>query len=342
VVTSTLGDVHMRASTIVGLLGASAWLVACTSDPGQNDDAETGVPVTTGPGSSSGADSATSIEPPGTTTAPADGTTTSMPGSTDDAATDTDPDVYFDLGIIPDSPGGKIPGCQSAIDIVFVMDVSTTMGEFLGLMADEMLAVDAAIGALELPNPPHYGLAVFVDDAELLNGGAPYPDATALRDDFIMWSNFTATNQQVGGGNPNFTWTENSLDGLYLAATEFDWRPAETTTRIVIHTTDDTFWDGPTLGNGVMIQHGYAETVQALQDATVRVYSFADDIGGSCECQDVTPGWSTPYMGMLPVPEATDGGVYAINEILAGTVSLADAINTAVEESYCDPYEPQG
>jgi hypothetical protein len=29
-------------------------------------------------------------------------------------------------------------------------------------------------------------------------------------------------------------------------------------------------------------------------------------------------------------------------DILSGTVSLADAIDTAVEESYCDPYEPQG
>jgi hypothetical protein len=331
----------MQTSTIARLLGASAWLGACTTEP-LPDDPDTGVPMTTDPAASTGDGEGTSVDPPDTTTAPADGTSTAAPGSTGDGPGETDPGVYFDLGIIPDTPGGKIPGCQSAIDIVFVMDVSTTMGEFLGLMADEMLAVDAAIQALELPNPPHYGLAVFVDDAALLNGGAPYPNATALRDDFIFWSNFTASNQQVGGGNGNFTFTENSLDALYLAASDFEWRPEQTTTRLVIHTTDDTFWDGPTVGNGVPIVNGYAGTVQALQDAMVRVYSFADDIGGACECQDVTPGWSTPYMGMLPVPEATDGGVYAINEILAGSVSLTDAINTAVEESYCDPYEPQG
>jgi hypothetical protein len=330
----------MRTSTMAGLLAASAWLGACTTEP-QPGGEETGVPASTGPSPTSEG-SATSVDPDdsATSTPPAEGTTAAS--SDTDEPGDTEPGVYFDLGVIPDTPGGKLPGCQSAIDIVFVMDVSTTMGGFLGIMADEMLAVDAAIAALELPSSPHYGLAVFVDDAALLNGGAPYPDAMALRDDFIMWSNFTATNQQVGGGNFNSTWTENSLDALYLAATDFDWRPEETTTRIVIHTTDDTFWDGPTVGNGVAIQHGYAETVQALQDAFVRVYSFADQIGGQCGCQDVTPGWSTPYMGMLPMPEATDGGVYDINQILAGTVSLADAINTAVEESYCDPYEPQG
>jgi len=328
----------MRASTI-GLLGVGAWLGACTSEP-LPGGSETGVPVTTGPVGSTSEDSATSVHSPETTATsePAEGTATLEPPSTDDG-TATDPDVYFDLGVVPDTPGSK---CESGIDIVFVMDVSTSMGGLLAQMADEILEVDAAIEKLDLPTDTHYGLAVFVDDAALLNDGAPYDDAAALQADFIMWSNFTASNEQVGGGNSNYTWTENSIDALYLAATDFEWRPAESTTRIVIHTTDDTFWDGPTNGNGVPILHGYEETVEALQDATVRVYSFADQIGGACGCDDVTPGWSTPYLGMLPVPEATDGGVYDINQILGGTVSLADAINTAVEESYCDPYEPVG
>ena len=335
----------MRTWTMAGLVGVGAWLGACTTDPAPGGE-ETGTPTSSDPGpagsSSDSADSATSATSvdPSATTGPDDGTTAG-PGSSGETA-ESGPNVYFDLGPIPDEPGGKVPGCQSAIDIVFVMDVSTTMGEFLGLMADEMLAVAAAIQALELPTTPHYGLAVFVDDAALLNDGMPYDDANALRDDFIYWSDFTSSNQQVGGGNSNSTWTENSLDALYLAATEFDWRPANTTTRIVIHTTDDTFWDGPTVGNGENILHGYEETVEAMQDAMVRGYSFADTIGGACECTDVSMGWSTPYLGMTPMPEATDGGVYDINQILGGTVSLADAINTAVEESYCDPYEPVG
>ncbi len=336
-----MGTIQGMAWWLTGIIGACAGLGACTSAPRPGDDAAGSSSATDASDPSSG----TAPDPSATTTPSSDDATTTAPpstGSTSDDPGDSGPGVQFDLGMVPDMPGGEIPGCQSAIDIVFVMDVSTTMGEFLGLMADEMLAVDAAIEALGLPSSPHYGLAVFVDDAALLNGGAPYPDATALRDDFILWSNFTATNQQVGGGNPNSTFTENSLDALYLAATDFAWRPAATTTRIVIHTTDDTFWEGPTVGNGVAIQHGYADTVQALQDATVRVYSFADDIGGACECQDVTPGWSTPYMAMLPMPQATDGGVYAINDILSGVTSLTDAIDTAVEESYCDPYEPQG
>lgn len=260
---------------------------------------------------------------------------------TEPADSSVGPDVVFDLGGLPDAPGVD-PDCQQNLDIVFVMDVSTTMGGFIQILSDEILAVDAAVQQLELLGEPHYGLAVFVDDAVLLNEGNPYDDALALQADFDTWAAFTASNQQVGGGNSNGTWTENSLDALYFAASQFDWRPAATTTRIIVHTTDDTFWDGPTVGNGVAIQHGYAETVMALQDQSIRVFAFADDIGGACGCDDVTPGWSTPYMDMPPIPEATDGGVFAIAQILLGQVSLADAIDSAVEESYCDPYNPVG
>jgi hypothetical protein len=314
------------------------WGLVLTGCPAADEGAEMSAGGTSGPAvdtsSSSGVPGVTSVAPPMDTTDGPAVTTGSGPG---DTSTMTGPGAIFDLGSIPDAPTND---CQQSIDIVFTMDVSTTMGGFINILADEILVVDAALAALDLPSPPQYGLAVFVDDAALVNGGVPYTDANDLRTDFLMWAAFTASNQQVGGGNSNTTFTENSIDALSLAATDFQWRPAATTTRLVIHTTDDTFWDGPTLGNGVMIQHGYGETVTALQDAEARVYAFADTLGGACDCMDVTMGWSTPYMGMTSIPEATDGGVFDVQQILAGTVSLADAIATAVDESYCDPYTP--
>jgi hypothetical protein len=333
----------MRIDTTIGwCLGSSLLLGACVAEAGRRDP----------PPDSHTLGLASTSDDPAATTSPdasgsglVDGDSTSQPppatatSTTGDDA-DSGPEVFFDLGAIPDMP--EVKGCQQAVDIVFTMDVSTTMGPFIQILSNEILAVDAAIADLELPEPPHYGLAVFVDDAMLLNGGAPYADAVALQSDFDTWAAFTASNQQVGGGNSNSTWTENSLDALYFAADEFAWRPADTTIRMVIHTTDDTFWNGPTVGNNIPILHGYAETVQRLQDQMVRTYVFTDDIGGSCNCEDVTPGWSSPYMGMLPIPDATDGGMYPIAEVLGGAVSLADAINIAVEESYCDMYTPQG
>lgn len=277
--------------------------------------------------------------------------TTAPQPMTDEGSTATPPPggdstggVKLDIAPAGDMPnitdGGD--GCDQDVDIVFVMDVSTTMGPFLDQLATEIIFVDEALDALDLPGEPHYGLVVFVDDAALLNAGAPYESVALLQQDFNEWSTFTSSNQQVGGGNLNTTWPENSLDALHLAATGFQWRPAETTLRLIIHTTDDTFWDGPTTANGVEIQHGYAETVMALQERQIRDFSFAGTIGGQCNCENVTPGWSTPYMEMDPIPEATAGGVYDIDEVLAGVVSLADALENAVETTMCEPYPPVG
>ncbi|MEM7154349.1 MAG: vWA domain-containing protein [Myxococcota bacterium] len=280
---------------------------------------------------------------PGTTTTPPPATTgdttASMPA---DDSSGGDPK----LDVLPatDTPnitdGGD--GCDQDVDIVFVMDVSTTMGPVLDQLATEIIFVDEALDGMDLPGDPHYGLVVFVDDAALLNAGVPYESVALLQQDFNEWSAFTASNQQVGGGNLNTTWPENSLDAIYLAATGFQWRPAETTLRLVIHTTDDTFWDGPTTQNGVEIQRGYAETVEALQARQIRDFSFAATLGGQCECENVTPGWSTPYMDMAPIPEATAGGVFDIDEVLAGITSLADALENAVETTMCEPYPPVG
>ncbi len=257
----------------------------------------------------------------------------------DDTGAKFDVEMRGDGGVGPDTTAD----CQQDIDIVFVMDVSTSMGPFLSTLADEILVVDEAIAALGLPNAPHYGLVVFVDDTALLNTGAPYGDVATLRADFMEWSAFTSTNFQVGGGEYNSTWPENSLDALYLAAAGFQWRPeGDQTLRLVIHTTDDTFWDGPTNQNGVAIQHGYEEVVGALQDREIRMFTFAAQIGGMCECEDVTPGWSTPYMGMPPIPEQTDGAAFDLDLVLAGQLSLSEAINGLIEENMCEPYPPQG
>ncbi len=250
----------------------------------------------------------------------------------------------FDVGEGGDGDGDDGTGgeCMQDVDVVFVMDVSTTMGPFLTKLEQEISVVDQALKQLNLPNEPHYGLVVFVDDVLLVNAGAPYTDVAQLQTDFATWNAFTASNQQVGGGNFNSTWPENSLDALFLGAKGFQWRPAADTLRLIIHTTDDTFWDGPTVGNGVMIQHGYAETVTALQQEEVRDFSFAAHIGGSCECENVDAGWFGPYMGMDSIPDSTDGGVFDIDQVLANQLSLSQAINDSIIDKMCEPYPPPG
>ena len=52
----------------------------------------------------------------------------------------------------------------------------------------------------------------------------------------------------------------------------------------------------------------------------------------------MSPGWFGPYLGKLSMGEATDGGVWDIDLVKSGAVSLAEGINGAVEESHCVPY----
>ncbi len=295
-------------------------LVGCGSESREEESTSVGLPTTVG-GSSGGL----------TTTGDDESSSGGVLDVGDTAQTTT---------ADPDTAGPNV--CEQDIDVVFVMDVSTTMGPFLGTLADQMLVVDQAIAQLELPSPPRYGLVVFVDDFALLGEGQPYADAAALQADFQEWSAFTSSNSQVSGTGSNSTWPENSLDALYVAATAYAWRPADSTLRIVIHTTDDTFSEAPAVVNGITVQHDYTETVQALQDQQIRVFSFTADIGGSCNCEDVTPGWSAPYLGQPPVPEATDGARFDIDEVLAGNLDLSEAINTSIEGAVCDPYEPVG
>ncbi len=236
------------------------------------------------------------------------------------------------------SGGADADVCTQSVDIVFVMDVSTSMGPFLTKLAQEITVVDSAVQALNLPAPPHYGLAVFVDDALLMNSGAPYQDVSILKSDFQLWAQFTAGNTQVKAGGQNTTWPENSLDALYLAAETFQWRPAKDTLRLVIHTTDDTFWEGPSSHDGVSIVHDYASTEAKLQEQQIRVFSFASKLGGACECLDVSGGWFGPYGGSPSMPSATGGGVFELDQVLSGQISLSASINGAVTDTLCEPY----
>jgi hypothetical protein len=230
--------------------------------------------------------------------------------------------------------------CDQDVDIVFVMDVSTSMGAFLTKLANEISVVDQALAEMGLPNAPHYGLVVFVDDTKIEKGGAPYTSVAELRDDFQTWANFTSQNTQINSGGSNTFYPENSLDALYLAAKSFQWRDSATTLRAVIHTTDDTFWQGPSQNDGVAIQHSYGETLEALVSETIRVFSFAAELGGPFENENVAPGWFKVYGNLPPIPHGTDGAVFKIDDVLSGTSSLADGIKQVILDSYCDPYEP--
>jgi hypothetical protein len=255
----------------------------------------------------------------------------------DGAATDGDADGDSDADGDADGDADTDTECYERIDIVFVLDVSTTMSGYLSTLESEIGLVWTA--ALELDDDPHFGLVVFVDDVLVANGGQTYASTSAIQTDFHDWYVHTSSNQQTQSNASNTDWPENTLDALHAAATEYDWRPQDITLRVIIHATDDTFREYPaSFSSGIPALTTYDEVVSALQQQEIRVASFAAHLGGPMGNADVEPGFFTDYAGQGPIPPSTSGQVYDIDQV-GSTISLADAINTFVLDEFCDPYE---
>ncbi|MFO8070751.1 MAG: hypothetical protein R6V85_02645 [Polyangia bacterium] len=267
-------------------------------------------------------------------------------GGDADADGDTDSDVDTDSDSDSDSDSdtdGDIDTdteCYEKIDIVFAIDVSTTMSGYLSTLEDEIGLVWEAAEEISADDDPHFGLCVFVDDF-LLVSPQTYTSVSDIKSDFNYWYNHTSTNQQTQSNATNSDWPENTLDALYEAATAYQWRDQDLTLRVVIHATDDTFREHPdSFSSGIPATHTYEETVQALQEQTIRVASFAAHLGGPAGNADVEPGFYTDYQGQSSIPEATSAMVFDIDEV-GDTISLADAINDFVIEEFCSDYVPE-
>jgi len=266
------------------------------------------------------------------------------------------------------------------VDLVFSLDISLSMLPMFQKLQDGVDVVDAALGKLHLPSAPHYGLVVFVDDFKMTNGGAPYTSAATLKAELANWlgfvsSNFITGNNQINppeSTNPadkNYSWSENSLDALYSAAKDFQWRPAGNTLRMVIHTTNDGFWDGPESpgcdpgwdnfpppgGNQCLTKgsvHTYSDTVQALRDASIWVNIFAVKLAGPPDPisaaagiyrgnqKDTAIGFFTPYKNMASIPDSTGGVAWDLDQVVAGTISLSQGINDSIVQKQCLAYPP--
>ncbi len=322
------------ATNVTGVSASASGTTSATGTASAGEDSS-GEPGT----ASASAGTATQ---PTTTTDPSAGETTS---ATSTGELDSGNSTVFGSETTFDSFGETTSGpsdCKQQIDVVFVMDVSTSMIGILQKLEDEILTVDAKLKSLDVLPDVNYGLVVFVDDTLIINGGAPYADVNTLKMDFNTWWKFTQSNSQVNGGGSNGDWPENTIDALFTAAGAFQWRPMEDTLRMVIHCTDDTFGELGAVQSGVPIQHTYDETVLALQDRQVRVFAFADNdmTGGPGNNEDVSMGFFTPYNGKTPIPDATDGGAFNINLVNANQLSLSAAINDSVEQSLCQQYIP--
>lgn len=234
------------------------------------------------------------------------------------------------------------PSCGAPLDVVFVMDVSTSM-------ADEAMRLRTGVesvwnAAHALTSDARFGLVVFVDDALAVGGCSSFADLGTLQSELDRWRDFCATNRSPTSETTNTDCPENSLDAIHLAASTCPWR--EGATRVLIHVTDDTFVERPTtlsgdpfFGGGVAVQRTYAEVRDALIAGEIRVGAFAapgaGEACGAGSTPNVGQGFHEAYLGMPSLPESTGGRVWNIREVRAGTLDMATAIRELIEDEYC-------
>jgi len=232
----------------------------------------------------------------------------------------------------PAGPGGTAE-CYENIDIVFVLDVSTSMGFILQTLEGEIGKVWQTAESLD--NDPHLGLVVFVDDFTVA-ATQPYASMAQLKADFHKWYLHTSSNLQTQSTASNFDFPENSLDALAAAAQQFAWRDAQNTLRVIIQATDDTFLESPgAFQSGVKVAHTYPESADLLKKAAIRVASFAARLGGPTETENVEAGFFTDYRGQPSIPQATHGKVFDILQVQGGAISLTQSINDFVIRESC-------
>lgn len=239
---------------------------------------------------------------------------------------------------------GALPSCSSPLDVVFVMDVSTSMAEEAESLRTGVESVWNAARALT--TNVQFGLVVFVDDAVAVESCAPFDDLPALQSELARWRDFCATNRSPVSDANNGDCAENSIDALWLAANSCPWRSGAT--HVLIHVTDDTFAERPEylsrsilFGGGIPVQHTYAEVRDALVAREIRVGAFAapgegEDCGPNAGFSDnVGRGFHEPYLGMPSLPESTGGRAWNIREVRAGTLDMSAAISDLLEDEYC-------
>ena len=297
-------------------------------------------------------------------TEPADGPTVAQDGTSGGLD-------FPDLGPPPPKPdGGR---CQEVIDLVFVLDISSSMSFVLDTLDAEIHKVVSA--ANKLKTGAHFGLVAFVDNHRLdksgpLNGGVVHTAASTLQAAFRHYKQtYTSANRNPGDGptgptQQNPICEENANDALHAAATEFPWRT--NATRVVIVVTDDTFLERPDNygdrdGDGKTDKKDFpregdypakrllSETISELRKAQVRVFAFTrllppgffDLLRCGTERRlpwsAVSQGWSQPYGANAPIPKATGGKNFDLNLVLGKQLSLTTTVNDVVLKSHCNP-----
>lgn len=197
------------------------------------------------------------------------------------------------------------PVPATPLDVVLVIDVSTTMGATTVLRAALPAFYETAESAgVDL----RVGLVTFVNDV-VVHGSGSFLDRTALIDELDSQLDPETGDPDLAlpRHQLNFDFAENSLGALQRAARDFAFRPDAR--RALLLVTDDTFLEPPAaFSDGTRATASYDDVQRALDEHGLSLHAVHASAAGS--------GLSSHHDGEPPMVRSTGGN----------WLELADAI----------------
>ena len=211
------------------------------------------------------------------------------------------------------------------LDLVFVLDVSTTMDEMASLRGAIEELFDF-IGGSDLD--VRFGLTTFVNDVIVHRDGS-FLDRDAFFSEFDsqLVAGKWVPDAQNARQLVNFDFAENSLTALYRSATEFEFRQGAR--RYFLLMTDATFAEPPSeFSDGTRARHGFGEVSQTLEEREIRLFSVHDGSRGQ--------GLSTPHRGRPSLVALTRGTWFELSEVSSGALTLDTLLADLLVAPACD------
>jgi hypothetical protein len=209
------------------------------------------------------------------------------------------------------------------LDLVFVLDVSTSMDEIATLRGAIEVLFDS-VGAESLA--VRVGLTTFENDVIVHRRGAFLDRATFFRElDSQLVSGSWIPDANLPRQLLNLELEENLLDALHRSATEFDFRPEAC--RALFAMTDDTFLEPPAVfSDGTRVLHSYPEVASVLTERDIALYSVHLGTKGR--------GLSSDHRGESSLVERTGGDWLELGEVRAS--SLEQMLGELLTRADCD------
>lgn len=217
----------------------------------------------------------------------------------------------------PDDPG--------PLDLVVVLDVSTTMGT--------MPRLRQAIGEFfdfiqQRDGDVRIGLTSFVNDVHLhreaafLDREALFQELDSQLDPDTGTPNFDLPRHQL-----NFDFAENSLGALFRSATEFPFR--REARRVLLLITDDTFLEPPAVfSDGIPARVSYAQVADALAERGIQLVSVHASARGR--------GLSSNADGATSLVNQTGGSWHEFADVTSNEHGLGTLLTDLASGRSCD------